>query len=227
MKRTAYYYDKKHFGNSISIYDNENWYFIIIKDRDHYGFSALTKDRTRYYNIDSQVREMKYVFDNVDNLKEIQKSISIDFSEIFFSDCPDFISRLLDTGNLYESRKFRGIFQKILKVFRKRNKTILPDFKSCVESIDRGGITLYEKDEALRLVEILDTNEIDILGVDTFLLLENNKIQPNMKYSPDYTTADLKISCFEAARRDILRFSDINNDFVYEIIYEDYPKVRR
>lgn len=51
LKRVAYYFDKKHFGNSVSIYDNNEWYFII-KDREHYSFSVLTKDRKNYYNID-------------------------------------------------------------------------------------------------------------------------------------------------------------------------------
>lgn len=99
MKRVAFYYDKKHFGNSVSIFDNTEWYLIVIKDREHYGYSALTKDRKKYYNIDSQIKKIGFEFQDTEG---IQEDVVLDFENVFYTECPDYILKLLDTGELFE-----------------------------------------------------------------------------------------------------------------------------
>lgn len=98
MKRIKYYLDKKHFGNTVSIYDNSDWYFIVIKDRSAYYFSAMSMDLKNYYNIDSQIRRLGY---SISDSEEIIQIIDLDFYNVISTEVPKFILLLMQTGSIY------------------------------------------------------------------------------------------------------------------------------
>src|SRR5690554_1339982 len=98
MKRIRYFLDKKSFGNTVSIYDNTDWYFIVIKDRGSYHYSAMSKDKKHYYNIDTQIRNLGY--DVIDS-EEIDQKIEVNLNSIYQTDVPDYIHLLMQTGSIY------------------------------------------------------------------------------------------------------------------------------
>lgn len=112
MKRIIYFYDKKHFGNSISIYDNDTFFFVVIKDRSDYYFSVLSNDRKKYYNVDSFVRKSGFQYENKD---EINLQLNIDFFHIKELECPEYIDNLFETGSPFLHEKKQNFFSKIKK----------------------------------------------------------------------------------------------------------------
>lgn len=113
MKRIVYFYDNKTFGNTISVYDNVEWYFIIVKDRGHYGYSVLSEDKERYYHVDSIIKKLGYK--HKDEF-EITSVINIDFSDLYVTDCPEYLDNLINGD--YET-------QAIITFSEKRNiKTV-------------------------------------------------------------------------------------------------------
>lgn len=120
MKRIKHYHDIKHFGDTVSIYDNVDWYFIVIKDRGSYNFSAMSFDLKNYYNIDSQIRRLGY--DIIDS-EEIFQKIDLDFNNIMSIDVPEYILLLMQTGNIY-GEKFKSRY----KPRRKKFEFLIEDY---------------------------------------------------------------------------------------------------
>lgn len=84
------------------------------------------------------------------------------------------------------------------------------------KSIERGGLFLYKKSDAIQFVEECQKRKIIILGIDSFKLLQNN-IQPLLEESIDISLETFdnksyaKLSNFLKARP---------NDLFFEIICE-------
>ena len=49
-----------------------------------------------------------------------------------------------------------------------------------VSHVDKGGVILIPKDEALRYAKKLDSEQIAVLGIDAFKLFDDGQIQPSL-----------------------------------------------
>jgi hypothetical protein len=61
-----------------------------------------------------------------------------------------------------------------------------------IEPLVRGGAILIAKEQSLKVGEALISSNIQILGFDAFKLYSNNKIQPFMQFSKDYSASTHK-----------------------------------
>jgi len=154
MNRIRYFCDKKHFGNTVSIYDNIGWYFIVIKDRSDYYYSAMSKDKKHYYNIDSYIRR-KLGYGIIDS-EIINQNIDLNLNNIHQTDVPDYIQLLMQTGSIYG--------EKIIRSYKPRRKK----FEQQVEEYFKINQSVFC--EVLRDVvyESIETNLLNRLPVFMF-----------------------------------------------------------
>ncbi|MCL2078186.1 MAG: hypothetical protein FWH08_07275 [Oscillospiraceae bacterium] len=75
---------------------------------------------------------------------------------------------------------------------------------------------LYRYNDAIRVIDECEKRRIKILGVDSFRLLPNKKIQPFMEFSHDYSALAIPLT-WNKARGDICLYSQ--KDLVFEIVY--------
>lgn len=89
------------------------------------------------------------------------------------------------------------------------------DFEISQRAIKRGKTLLYNHADALILIELCKTNNIHILGIDSFVVTDNQTI-PQTEYS------------FDASEKSVLESYEIslaflnenkNKNFLYEIVY--------
>jgi len=83
-------------------------------------------------------------------------------------------------------------------------------------TIQRGGVTLFKKIDALGFIETCATKNLKVLGIDAFLLL-GEAIQPSMENSIDFTTSSFKGNPIQSARDHLTRSDD---NLYFEIVCE-------
>jgi len=85
-------------------------------------------------------------------------------------------------------------------------------------------IILLSKDEAIEYIEKCRENNIDILGFDVFLVYEDERIQPFLEYSKDYSDSyhNNRSRNWDIAINDINEANKINNKFVYEVVEKSF-----
>ncbi len=84
--------------------------------------------------------------------------------------------------------------------------------------VKRNNIVLHDEANAIGVIDLLERENVKLFGFDTFLLF-GEKIQPFMEYSPDYSKTKQIDNVYELARTELKKFSAINNQFVFEIVY--------
>ena len=80
---------------------------------------------------------------------------------------------------------------------------------------------LYTKDNAIKAIDILQQNRIQIYGIDSFIIKEET-IQPFMEYSPDYSNIESNRNIYTLAKEDLIKAFNYNSNFVFELVYEGY-----
>lgn len=83
--------------------------------------------------------------------------------------------------------------------------------------VQRGGVTLLSKTDAVQFIRECSKENIKILGIDGFLMFED-KIQPSLENSIDFTTSYAKKdNIYEQA----LNFIDrIDAKYYFEVVHE-------
>ena len=85
------------------------------------------------------------------------------------------------------------------------------------KAIKRNGVMLFSRKNALFLVELCETHNVSILGIDGFYFF-GNKIQPSMENSVDFSSAYYKLkekNIFIDAKEFLI---SKNSDLFFEII---------
>jgi len=202
MKKIRYFYDKKAFGNTVFLYDNIDWFFIVIKDRGSYHYSAMSKDKKHYYNIDTQIRNQGY--DVIDS-DEIDQKIEIDLSNIYQTDVPEYIYLLMQTGSIYgekikkrykpKQKKFEEQAEEYIKINQSMFSEILKDaIYGSIESSLLNRLPVFMKHRFYRKykngIELHYEGEYKniwfqcIFNEEGLMLLFDGFV-PENKYSPD------------------------------------------
>ena len=96
------------------------------------------------------------------------------------------------------------------------NKEIRKKFEEV--AIKHNKMRLYHYTDALKLIDECEKQKVKILGFDSFKLFPDNKIQPFMEFSPDYSNMEISLT-WDKARKDINICYQNNNQFIYEIVY--------
>lgn len=87
--------------------------------------------------------------------------------------------------------------------------------------LDRHGVQLLSKVDALQLVRACIDQRVRILGIDGFRLLEDG-IQPSLENSVDFSSKKLQDSYVDSAFRDPTEFLRTRDDkMMFEIVYGD------
>ncbi|RTL57325.1 MAG: hypothetical protein EKK37_14860 [Sphingobacteriales bacterium] len=84
------------------------------------------------------------------------------------------------------------------------------------KAIIRGGLFLLDADSAIKFIGACQVHNIVILGVDAFLLFDN-KTQPVMDYSIDFTSNNYSNSAFNRYNDSIILIEK-RKDLYFEII---------
>ena len=63
MKKVYHKVFKKHFGNEIVVYRRRNGYFLIINDRKHYSFFAVSNNYYQSFDLSRNFIDKKIKFD--------------------------------------------------------------------------------------------------------------------------------------------------------------------
>jgi len=98
-------------------------------------------------------------------------------------------------------------------------KTLDEDLKDKI--IIRGGLKLLYADDAIKFIKKCKSQNIMILGFDTFRIIEGDLTQPLLEYSIDYSSSSSNVSksdVWDNACRYIETIKDKN--FLFEIILE-------
>jgi hypothetical protein len=82
------------------------------------------------------------------------------------------------------------------------------------KAINRAGIYLYAKENALNFVEECKKQDVTVLGIDSFYLTEST-IQPSMDNSIDFSTASIGKGIFDEAIQFLKQRGD---DLYFEIV---------
>lgn len=85
------------------------------------------------------------------------------------------------------------------------------------KAINRKGIMLFSKEDAMEFVKLCRNEMLVILGIDCFLLGEN-WIQPNMENSIDFSNLSLNIDRYDRAKEFITARDD---KFYFEFVCAD------
>jgi hypothetical protein len=202
VKRIRYFNDKKVFGNTVSIYDSTDWYFIVIKDRGSYYYSAMSKDKKHYYNIDTQIRNQGY---GVIDSEEIDQKIEVNLNSIYQTDVPDYIHLLMQTGSIYgekikkrykpKQKKFEEQAEEYFKINQSMFSEILKDaIYGSIESSLLNRLPVFMKHRFYQKfkkgIEIHYEGEFNniwfqcIFNEEGLMLLFDGFV-PESKYSPD------------------------------------------
>ncbi len=80
--------------------------------------------------------------------------------------------------------------------------------------INRAGIYLYSKEDALNFVEECKKQDMSVLGIDSFYLTEST-IQPSMDNSVDFSTRSIGKGIFDEA---IQFLKQRDSDLYFEIV---------
>ena len=85
--------------------------------------------------------------------------------------------------------------------------------------IVRGKTPVFRAPEAMKIVQLCYEREIEILGIDSFIITDKTT-QPMMENSVDYTTTGkIEPNSWEEAQQFLKRLSD--RDFYFEIVTND------
>lgn len=218
MNRIRYFRDKKHFGNTVSIYDNTGWYFIVIKDRSDYYYSAMSKDKKHYYNIDNHIRKLGY---EIIDSEVIKQNIDVDLNNTHQTDVPDYIQLLMQTGSIYGKKIIRSYkprrkkFEQQVEEYFKINQSFFCEVLRDVvyESIDANLLNrlpvfmfhrLYRKSKKGIIIHYEgEYNNIwfQCIFAEEGLMLMFDSFVPDNKYSPDgyidYNNFTSKVKMYE------------------------------
>lgn len=82
------------------------------------------------------------------------------------------------------------------------------------KSINRGGIYLYSKEDALRFVEECRKQDMPVLGIDSFYITDDT-IQPSMDNSIDFSIRSFEKGIFDEAIQFLRQRGD---DLHFEIV---------
>ncbi len=82
------------------------------------------------------------------------------------------------------------------------------------KAINRGGIYLYSKGDALEFVEECKNQDMPVLGIDSFYLTDST-IRPSMANSVDFSTRSFEKGIFDEAIRFLKQRGD---DLYFEIV---------
>ncbi len=82
-------------------------------------------------------------------------------------------------------------------------------------AINRGGLHLYQHDDAMLLVGLCKKHNIQVLGIDAFFI-SDGKTHPKMEHSIDLSLYSI-IEANESAYKFLAERNKL--DLVYEIIY--------
>jgi hypothetical protein len=83
--------------------------------------------------------------------------------------------------------------------------------------VNRGGINLYSKQDAIRFVEECQNHSINILGIDGFFLTPDTT-EPSIENSIDFTDLSFKKESNFEVVKEFLEMKDDN--LFFEIIHE-------
>lgn len=84
------------------------------------------------------------------------------------------------------------------------------------KAVERGGLFLYSRENAIAFVKACKNEKIHLLGMDGFFLT-NNRIQPSLEDSLDFSSLFFQEDVYEKA----IDFLEIrSDDLFFEIICE-------
>ncbi len=85
-------------------------------------------------------------------------------------------------------------------------------------AVNRNGITLYRKTDALRVIDECERENIVILGIDSFFI-SDNYTQPSLDNSVDFTSLNIcQGGLYSKARRFL---NSQSNKLHFEIVYDE------
>jgi hypothetical protein len=87
--------------------------------------------------------------------------------------------------------------------------------------IRRYNLLLFNKDNALIIIEQCKIMRLRIFGIDAFHL-DSKWIQPFSEFSSDYSNIKSMKTTWEMAKEHIMKVSTYDNDLVYEIDFDTY-----
>lgn len=99
MFKIIHFFDKKHFGNQVLVYEgknkNEDVYLAVIKDREEIVYFLLDSNLEKIYpiNLYSYFKKHEIPLHNLPEHLDI--ALDIDLSKLGYSKCSDFIVKLI------------------------------------------------------------------------------------------------------------------------------------
>lgn len=110
------FYDKKHFGARIVIYEGPENYLVISTDREYQTYDFLDKDLKKRYPADSYMKSIGFVYDIEKRQEILDITFDMDFEYYGYATCEDFyIDIIKNNKNPLEE----------ISAVNKRQKTIL------------------------------------------------------------------------------------------------------
>lgn len=97
--KIIYFIDKKHFGNQLLVYKgkikDDTVYFIVMQDRSETVYFFLDDNLKHLYPMNTYIKSLgiNISFDNIP--KSISTYFDIDLSKYGYTDCPTFLSKLI------------------------------------------------------------------------------------------------------------------------------------
>jgi hypothetical protein len=82
-----------------------------------------------------------------------------------------------------------------------------------------GNTLLFSTNDAISLVETCHSEDVKLLGIDVFKVLDGGKIQPNANQSIDFSI-DHRLSAEQAYRNAIELIQSLDeSDYLFEIVF--------
>lgn len=92
MKKIVDYIDENNLGNRIIIYDEKNYYFCIIIDRNEFNYFYINRNLNWWFCINNLMSRIHIVLNYPE---EFDLNLEVNESDYFKSGCNEFIKKLI------------------------------------------------------------------------------------------------------------------------------------
>lgn len=87
--------DKKHFGDTIHVFDNETNYLCVIEERGVFAYYIISSNQKYWYPINTYIKRKR-----IRNLDYLPKHIEVDLKNLGKSKTPIKVLQLLKNHNI-------------------------------------------------------------------------------------------------------------------------------
>lgn len=84
------------------------------------------------------------------------------------------------------------------------------------KAISRGKMKMYKLEDAIEFIGLLEKEKIEIMGIDGFKIYEDNKIQPFMIYSNNYSG---KYGNWQESIDFVKKVAEADSEIIFEIVH--------